>query len=42
MYHRFDAALLPKETINDTIHHLVDHTTTLKDHARLLEKVRCH
>ena len=39
MYHRFDSALLPKENISNTLTRLVDHTTSLSDHARLLEKV---
>ncbi|UJR26200.1 hypothetical protein I4U23_007543 [Adineta vaga] len=38
MYHRFDSALLPKENISNTLARLVDHTTSLSDHARLLEK----
>ncbi|CAF1210148.1 unnamed protein product [Adineta steineri] len=38
MYHRFDSALLPKENISNTLTRLVDHTTSLSDHARLLEK----
>jgi hypothetical protein len=40
MYHRFDSALLPKENISNTLTHLVDHTISLDDHARLLEKVQ--
>jgi hypothetical protein len=40
MYHRFDSALLPKENISNTLTRLVDHTISLNDHARLLEKVR--
>ena len=39
MYNRFDSALLPKENIPNTLTHLVDHTISLNDHARLLEKV---
>lgn len=39
MYHRFDSGLLPKESISNTLMHLVDHTAALSDHARLLEKV---
>jgi hypothetical protein len=39
MYHRFDSALLPKENISNTLTRLVDHTISLNDHARLLEKV---
>ena len=39
MYHRFDSALLPKENIVNTLTRLVDHTLSLNDHARLLEKV---
>jgi hypothetical protein len=39
MYNRFDSALLPKENIPNTLTHLVDHTISLSDHARLLEKV---
>ena len=39
MYHRFDSALLPKENIANTLTRLVDHTISLSDHARLLEKV---
>lgn len=38
MYHRFDSSLLPKETIPNTLTHLIDHTISLNDHARLLEK----
>ncbi|CAM4750036.1 unnamed protein product [Rotaria magnacalcarata] len=38
MYHRFDSSLLPKENISNTLAHLVDHTLSLNDHARLLEK----
>ncbi|CAF1000015.1 unnamed protein product [Rotaria sordida] len=38
MYHRFDSALLPKENISNTLTRLVDHTLSLSDHARLLEK----
>jgi myotubularin-related protein 6/7/8 len=38
MYHRFDSALLPKENISNTLTRLVDHTISLNDHARLLEK----
>ncbi|CAF2973142.1 unnamed protein product [Rotaria sp. Silwood2] len=38
MYHRFDSGVLPKETIPNTLTHLVDHTIALSDHARLLEK----
>jgi hypothetical protein len=40
MYHRFDSALLPKENIPNTLTHIIDHTISLNDHARLLEKVR--
>lgn len=39
MYHRFDGSLLPKENIPNTLTHLIDHTISLSDHARLLEKV---
>jgi len=39
MYHRFDRSLLPKEPIPNTLTHLIDHTISLNDHARLLEKV---
>ena len=39
MYHRFDSALLPKENIPNTLTHMIDHTISLNDHARLLEKV---
>jgi hypothetical protein len=39
MYHRFDSSLLPKENIPNTLTHLIDHTISLNDHARLLEKV---
>jgi myotubularin-related protein 6/7/8 len=38
MYHRFDSALLPKENISNTLTRIVDHTISLSDHARLLEK----
>ncbi|CAF0878280.1 unnamed protein product [Adineta ricciae] len=38
MYHRFESALLPKENISNTLTRLVDHTTSLSDHAQLLEK----
>ena len=39
MYHRFDSSLLPKENIPNTLSQLIDHTISLNDHARLLEKV---
>jgi hypothetical protein len=39
MYHRFDSSILPKENISNTLTHLIDHTISLNDHARLLEKV---
>jgi hypothetical protein len=39
MYHRFDSSLLPKENIPNTLTHMIDHTISLNDHARLLEKV---
>jgi hypothetical protein len=38
MYHRFDSSLLPKDNISNTLTHLIDHTISLNDHARLLEK----
>ncbi|CAF1282534.1 unnamed protein product, partial [Didymodactylos carnosus] len=38
MYHRFDSALLSKENLTDTLTRIIDHTTALNDHARLLEK----
>jgi len=38
MYHRFDGSILPKENIPNTLIHLIDHTISLNDHARLLEK----
>jgi myotubularin-related protein 6/7/8 len=38
MYHRFDSSILPRENIPNTLTHLIDHTISLNDHARLLEK----
>ena len=39
MYHRFDSSLLPKDNIPNMLTQLIDHTTSLSDHARLLERV---
>jgi hypothetical protein len=38
MYQRFDGSILPKEDLSNTLMRLVDHTSSLNDHARLLEK----
>jgi myotubularin-related protein 6/7/8 len=39
MYKRFDRSIHAKENLNDIISTMKDHTISLEDHVRLLEKV---
>ena len=40
MYKRFDRTIQLKENLSDVVVHLKDHTKSLDDHLKLLEKVK--